>query len=149
MFSLKKRISSFPFPLSFLTLPIPFFISMFYLHCIKYIKSHFMILCFSLCKMFLMLKIFFAIEYLKIKRWYILRIKSLNVFFFLCVYILFKNFFIVVYLQCSVNFCCTARWPSYTLIYIPFFQIEMYFSFLFLSFCYFLGHSRSTWWFPG
>ena len=27
---------------------------------------------------------------------------------------LFLNFFITVDLQCSVNFCCTTKWPSYT-----------------------------------
>ena len=30
------------------------------------------------------------------------------------------KFFIMVYLQCSANFFCTAKWPSYMYIYIIF-----------------------------
>ena len=34
-------------------------------------------------------------------------------FFFICLV-----YFIIVDLQCSINFCCKAKWPSYTYIYI-------------------------------
>ena len=33
-------------------------------------------------------------------------------------FLLKKIFLILVDLQCSVNFCCTAKWPSHTYIYI-------------------------------
>jgi len=34
------------------------------------------------------------------------------------------SFFIIVDLQCSVNFCCTAKWPSNTCIYILLFSLS-------------------------
>ena len=34
---------------------------------------------------------------------------------------LFYHFKIIVDLQCSATFCCTAEWPSYTYIYIHYF----------------------------
>ena len=36
---------------------------------------------------------------------------------------LFKSFlfFIIVDLQCSANFCCAAKWPTYTSMYVLFF----------------------------
>ena len=33
----------------------------------------------------------------------------------------FLNFLIILDLQCSVGFFCTAKWPSYTFIYMVFF----------------------------
>ena len=38
------------------------------------------------------------------------------VFFFYNSFLL-KKFYIVADLQCSINFCCTAKWSSYTYIY--------------------------------
>ena len=37
------------------------------------------------------------------------------ILFFLGLSFLLKNFFIIVDLQCSISFCYTAKWPSYTL----------------------------------
>ena len=36
------------------------------------------------------------------------------------------NFFIIVNLQCSLNFCCTAKRPSHLFIYILFFHILLH-----------------------
>ena len=38
--------------------------------------------------------------------------------------IFFFNFFIIVDLQWPVNFCCTAKYPSYTFRYILFFTLS-------------------------
>ena len=40
------------------------------------------------------------------------------------------SFFVVVDLQWSVNFCCTAKWPNYTYIYTFFFFFFFFFLFL-------------------
>ena len=45
-------------------------------------------------------------------------------FFFVYDQVLFLKFFIIVDLQCSVNFCCTAKWPSYTYTYILFLTLS-------------------------
>ena len=42
-----------------------------------------------------------------------------NLFSYQDDYILFKKL-LYYNLQCSVNYCCTAKWPSYTYTYTPF-----------------------------
>ena len=45
-----------------------------------------------------------------------------NLFYF--VFIFLKIIFIIMDLQCSVNFCSTAQWPSYTYTYILFLTLS-------------------------
>ena len=56
------------------------------------------------------------------------RVKSespkIFIYLFLFTFFLFLKNFIMIDLPCSVNFCCTAKWPSYTYIYILFFTLS-------------------------
>ena len=53
-------------------------------------------------------------------RFLIIRVGFLN---FILLFYSF-NLFILVDVQCSVNFCCRAKWPSHTSIYILFFTLS-------------------------
>ena len=54
-----------------------------------------------------------------------LNFTSLNMECALYIVTLFLNFvFIIVDLQCYINFCCTAKWPSHISIYMLFFTLS-------------------------
>ena len=57
----------------------------------------------------------------KIEKWSFVSPSSIKVLWYLVLiaYFIFFNyrfFFIIVDLQCSLNFCCTGKWPSHTYI---------------------------------
>ena len=44
--------------------------------------------------------------------------------FLFFIYLLLLKFFIIVDLWCSINFCCTAKWPTYIYLYILFLTLS-------------------------
>ena len=71
-------------------------------------------------------KFFLSLLFHFISSFHFISILFYFLFFYCCLLVeitfihVFKKFFITVDLQCSVNFCCTAKWPSHTYIYMLF-----------------------------